>query len=280
VIIPDVKDIELLQGRVRDDGMHLLQKLLSDVWFEAAKQDCKDTGSGRKEEFDPQYFPIDWFVGLEEWEYINEGLKLVDQATRKKKLLRNLVNGILDEDEMQSSANALALSIVCRFAYDGVLRDIEPKISDKSGRRADALVNISGREVLVEATRVTKDLVSQNTTMGALSVPKMMNQTTRKLVEKAEQLDGAEQPAVVISTYAPRLGTDPFTAEQAVIDNIHSFPKLSAVMLSANHQFRFGDFYPNDNAAYCLSEADKVYFSNLLRLPPMLERLRSRVHNS
>jgi len=272
----EVEDIELFRKKVRGEGYPLLQKLLTDKWFKQVAIDCQEVWDKKKEEHDHRYFPIRWLLEDGQWDFINSGLKVVDKITHKKSYLRTLVRDLMLDDWMLSETHALGLSVICKFAHDEVLVDIEPKISTNSGKRADALVNISGRTVLVEATRITKDLVSKKATIGSVSVSKMMYQTISKLKAKAEQLDEASQPTVVITTAAPRIGADSINAEWAVVENIHSFPKISAVIVSESHNFKYGGYNTNSEAEYKLSENEIAYFSNLLELPSILKKLRQK----
>lgn len=266
-------EVENFQNQVKNEGATLFQKVLNDEWFSILKNGAQKVwgGTGR-EPFNCKYFPFRWFYEQNEWETINKGMKKLEQFITKKDYLSKKVENLISDDWMIASAAALELSALVRFNEDNVLVEIDPKIRQNAGSRADALINIDGREILVELTTITKEIVERSTGIEdfevfTISSDKPVYQVVSKIKGKAEkQLSIAEKPVVLIVSLPQGMGADQFDAKWAVEENIHLYPKLSSIIISDSYRFRYGAWYFNNKAEFKLNENEKRYIRTLLKL--------------
>jgi hypothetical protein len=222
--------------KVKTCGSSLIQLVLNEEWFNNVQQGAEKVWSGDgRSPYQCKFFPYRWLYEQEQWEFINTGLKKIDELISKKQMLRSMVLKIVSNEWMVAHAAALEISALCRFVHDEVLIDIEPKIISTRAFRSDALIKVDQNEILIELTAITKSFGSPNTRVLTLSSEKLINQVLNKIKEKAEkQLSYTSQPSVLIISPLNGFSADPSIAKWVIEENLHIYPKINAYLVSDN----------------------------------------------
>ena len=253
--------------KVQEEGADLLRVVLNEAWCENVKAGAQKVWLGKQKDYDCIYFPVRWLMEEKNWPLINSGLIDLESKTNKKRVLKDKLKRIVLDDWMQAMSAAFEIAALCRFVKDGVLIEIEPKVSPSAGKHADALIKVDSRGILVELTSMTKALASPEQRVGVLSLKQMEYQVISKIKDKAEtQLSFAEQPTILIISLPPRIGSDHLTAKWAIEECLHNYSKITAVLVSDSYLFRCGAWYFNDKAKFKFNGKEKNYITNLLKL--------------
>ncbi len=272
-----LKEVDDFQQKVMNEGANLFKEILNNDWFDIVRAGVKKVWGGTgKEPLNCKYVPYRWLVEQDEWNRINPGLIDLEQFTSKKQYLRKKVVDLISDDWMVASAAAFELSALIKFKADGVLKDIDPKIIEGKESRADALIKVNDRDILVELTTITKEVVthySDSVEVFTIPVERLVYQVVSKIKGKAEtQLSIAEKPVILIISLPQGIGVDQLTARWAVEENITNYSKISSIIISDSYRFKYGAWYFNGNAEFELNEEEKTYISNLLLLNTSLAK--------
>jgi hypothetical protein len=265
-----MKEFESFKRKVETEGSALIRIALNDDWFISVKEGAEKVwGGDGRDPYQCKFFPYRWLCEENQWDFVNIGLKKIDQLSPKKQMLRSTVLKIISDEWMVAQAAAFELNALCKFIHDEVLVDIEPKIISGRDFRSDALIKIDQTNILVEVTAITKDFGDPlKSDVITLSTEKLKNQVTFKIKEKAEkQLSFATQPSVLIISLLPGFGADLLTAGWSVEENLHTYPKINAYLVSGTYLFQYGNCYLNDKSETTLSKKEMDYLSKLLILP-------------
>lgn len=267
-----LKAVETFRETVFSEGAVFLREVLNDEWFCFLKN-CISEGRGQKggKPLGGPYFPFRWLYEQKEWGFINPGIKKLEENIAKKDYLRKKIEAIKNQDWMVASAAAFELSALVKFIEDGVLIDIDPKLIPERNFRADALIKIDTREILVELTTITKELVRRNMDLSvevfSIPVDRAVYQITSKIKAKAEQqLYLAKSPVILIISLPQGIGATQLEAYWSIQENIDKYPQISSIIVSDTYCFKYGSWYFNEKATFKLNEKEKSYVSSLLYL--------------
>lgn len=253
--------------KVEKEGSTLLKKVLNVTWHNKVREDAKGVWQGKSEKYNCPYFPARWLMEEDEWPLINSGLIHLEGEQNNKKALRTKLNRIAQNDLMQAMATAFEIEALCRFIKDDVFHEMEPTVDPAATNRADAMIKVDDRKIIVELTSMTKELASRNQRVGVLSVEEMIYQVISKIKDKAEnQLSSAKDPVILIISLPPGRGSDQFTAKWAIEASLDKFPKITAVLISDSCLLRSGACYFNNKTEFKFNNKEKDYIAGLLKL--------------
>lgn len=271
-----LKEVDDFQYRVTQEGASTFQEILSNNWFQGVRDGIEKVCAGIRDEYKCRYLPFRWLYEEGDWEFVNPGVKKLEQLTKKKKMLRDKFGRLVLDNWMDAESSAFEISAICRFVYDNVFIDLEPKVNPNAPKRVDALINIDNRDILVELTSIHKGFVNPDAKIGCRSVQQMINQVIRKIKKKSqEQLSLAIQPTVLIIALH-RYGSDQFTAKWAIEECLADYSKISSVIISDSYRFKYGAWYFNNSAEYKLTPTEMEYLSQIIKLNTNLARMLSK----
>lgn len=263
------KEFKDFKKKVKNEGSSLIKIALNDSWFDSIYEDATKVWAGDgTDPYKCKFFPYRWLCEEKQWEFINNGLKKIDQLTHKKQMLRNTLLKIVSNEWMVAHAAAFEINALCKFVSDNVLVEIEPKIVSDREYRSDALIKIDKSNILIELTAITKNFGDPiKTSVITLSTEQLINQLMNKIKEKAEpgkQLSYNTKPSVLIIALLPGFGVDLIVAEWAMDKNVNLYPKINSYIVSDTFLFKYGDCYINNKAEYPLTKKEVDYLSDLL----------------
>ena len=270
----------------RERYREYLERLRADV----ASEDLKD------------YFTNDWFVRLEgyidAWDgkstfkldentffisylglvdpstlvrEVREVLDLLSDASPKASVVRGRIRALTGD-----TANAVGglfelRALVPLIKHPNSLIELQPKIGS-SEKRAEALVEVAGQVIYVEATIFTRQDASWNR-QGAFSYDlweqlRIEGSALRnKILEKAEQTIGAEKPVVLfvaegMVTTGLTIDHDPRAWALADVVRHGGAPSISAVIFAKDAYCSKAVFYRNESARNPLDENAISWFGS------------------
>lgn len=184
--IEKLKEIDSFYHQVKN-GCSWFTEILNEEWFNEIRLAGKKVWLGQAETYDCRFFPFRWLYEEEEWAFINKWFEKLVEKTIKKQILKGKLKKIVDINWMTALTAALEIKAYCTFVRDGTLLELDPRVNSETKRKADALINIDCREIIVEITACTKSLANPFSRAGSLPVSKMTYQIVSKIKEKAEK---------------------------------------------------------------------------------------------
>ncbi len=264
--IARLKEVDEFHRIVRQEGAASFQNVLTESWFTEIREGIIKVSQETDEEYNCRYLPYRWLCEDGYWNCINPSVYKLEGKTKKKARLRNIFDRLVNYDWMTAESAALEISAMCKFVHDDIFREIEPHLHPNTNKRADILISIDKRDILVELTLFHKGLINPKTRVGTKSISKMMFKIAEKIQTKAEnQLTLAFQPTLLIIALHPH-GSDQYSAKWAIDECLSCFPKVSAIIVSDSYRFKYGAWYFNDNPYALLTCSEKEYLSQVLSL--------------
>lgn len=261
---------------VTQEGASTFQKILSNNWFQGVKDGIQKVCEGNPNEYNCRYLPFRWLCEEGDWEFVNSEVKKLEQLTKKKKKLRKTFGRLVLDNWMHAESSAFEISAICKFMHDNVFIDLEPKVNPNDTKKADVMINIDNRDILVELTSIHKGFINPEARIGSLSVPQMKYQVISKIKAKSlGQLSLANQPTVLVIALH-RYGSDQFTAKWAIEECLADYSNISAVIVSDSYRFKYGAWYFNNNAEYKLTPTEMEYLSQIIKLNANLAKMLSK----
>jgi len=263
--------------KVELEGVDIIKKILNDKWFNNIIKDGERVWKNEEEEiYSGYFFPFRWLYEDNEWDFVNTTLgKLYDRCP-KKKILRNKFKDVVQDKWMANQCSAFELEVICRLLQDNVLVEIEPKIDKTSNRRADAMINIDDRNILVEISSFQTNIERKLPRIGNAPISKHMHKIQGKIKDKKNhQLNNASIPTVLIITVPSNIMFDQIQAKWAVDEYFKSSDNesISSIIVSDSYLFKYGAWYFNNNSKIILTSKEKEYLSRCIKLNGSLENL-------
>jgi hypothetical protein len=261
------------QEIVNRDGSDLIKEVLNKEWFDKIREVFR--AFHEKNEKEPldviACFAYLWLCVDGCWGSINTGLRKLETFAheRGKENIQNLRKIVCRLKKKDGEGAALEISTLVKFSNDNILGDIEPPFRQKGGHRADALIEIDGRGIIVEVSALTKSIVpltpqEQRTTI-TMGVDELVNQVILKIQRKYEQLQFAEGPLILIVSLPPQIGADQQTAKWA-FEKIPTDKKskIGVFVVADTYRFSHGAVHFNEQAEFELTSKERDYVSNLV----------------
>ncbi|MEA4822140.1 MAG: hypothetical protein VB122_07965 [Erysipelotrichales bacterium] len=259
------------RNMVINEGSNIIKLVLDDEWFDKTLMDAKEVWLENREDFSGKFFPFRWLYEEKQWSFINIGLKQLDSKNPKKEILRNKLKETITENWMHNTCSAFEITSLCKFELDGILVEIEPRINDTTYKKADALIRIDKRELLIEISSFETDielihaiiLNGVRTTLYRDSIDKVK----RKIVYKTQyQLSMADRPNILLITLPYDFATTHSAVEIAVSEFLKESisSNVSAIVVFDGYILKSGRCYFNSKAKYELTDAEKNYFLKVM----------------
>ncbi len=259
---------DLFFEKVQEEGCDLLKKLMDEAWYKEARPLVQIPWQDSSKQYDLICDPYIWFGNGDccdnSWDLVNKSIPLLIEKTKKIKSLRNKLDSIKEGDFYQTLDTIFELFVLYRFS--NLIVDTERKVTNDSGSNVDAVIKLNDREVLLEASRISKNLVNPNIRTGTMSVAEMIEQVLRKLDGKAgknSQLGLAQVPSI-LAICLPNRGATQETAQWALEANLHLFPRLGIVIVSYNYNFQGCKWYINTQANYPFTDCEIEQLKKIL----------------
>jgi len=268
----ELERIACFQKIVNRDGSDLIKKELNKQWFTEIKKSYKNYYD--KSETEPYGFvclPYVWLCRDGYWELINTGMKKLETFAHYhgQENIQNLQKIVRRLKKKDNEGAALEISTFIKLSNDNILREIEPYVSQKDGPRADALIELDGRNILVEVSALTKSIVpltpQEQRTEFTMGVDELVNQVIIKIQRKYVQLQFAEGPLILIVSLPPPIGADQQTAKWAFEEiSTDKKSKIGVFIASDTYRFSHGAVHFNEKAEFELTSKEKDCVSNLV----------------
>lgn len=259
---------DLFYEKVQKEGCDLLKQLMDEAWYKEVRPLIQAPRFNANQTYHLICNPYDWLADgafcENAWDIVNRSIPILIDRTKKKDVLRHKLDSIKRGEFYQTLDTIFELSVLCNFS--DIIVDIDRKIKVGSGSNVDAIIRLTDREVLLESTRINKDLVDPNARTGTMSVDKMMGQVIRKMKDKAGkdiQLALAQCPSILVIC-PPTRGTIQDTIRWALESKISLFDKVGIVISSDNHNFKGCKWYINTQANYPFADEEIKQLKNIL----------------
>jgi hypothetical protein len=190
----------------------------------------------------------------------------VDEVTKKKKVFRNKLKQLSNNNPSVVMGALLEFYSCGRFVTDEKLEDIDVKVSPESGSdsNVDAIIKIDNRKILVEVTLISKSFLEVEPEMiRTLDPAKIMKQIENKILEKTEsgkQLAIATGPTILIIGL-PSDYNDIYTSMIEELFDTREIKKISAIIINPGFFFDKGCVFYNPNANYPILRSEQNYLN-------------------
>jgi hypothetical protein len=284
------------EENIRNSDNPVLMRVFNDEWFNTVKHSIDDfikKNQHRKNLCYPTLVggPFVWFHEQNEFDRLNTAIQKINGITNKRTYLRNKTrlvskdyrNEITEHQNRWSSIfEILAIGKFIGNSANVAVLEVEFKHNPPSKRNVDAIVEIRGKNVLVEITLIYKNIkkslieireeIYQKTgkdieihhDVGTLDIDEMMRVVEEKIAEKTIQIGNVDKPVILIIGL-PSFGTDLVTAEWAIKDmfNKEETKNISCVVIAGSFLFRKGHTFYNPNAKHPFQPAEERILNQL-----------------
>lgn len=244
--------------KVKKEGCDLLKQFMDDSWYKKARPLVQIPWRDSSKPYDLICYPYNWLGDGDccdnAWELVNKSIPVLIEKTKKIKSLRSKVQSIKKGNFCQTLDTIFELFVLYKFS--SLIVDTERKVKNGSGSNVDAVIKLNGREVLLEVSRINKNLDNPRNRAGSMGVDKMIEQVIRKLEDKSSkdtQLALAECPTILVICL-PTRGAIQETTRWALESKMNLFPNLGVVISSDNYNFTGCKWYINTQANYAFTD--------------------------
>lgn len=257
----NLSKFDLFYEKVKKEGCDLLKQLMNDSWYEKARPLVQIPWRDSSKPYDLICYPYNWLGDGDlcdnAWDLVNKSIPVLIEKTNKVNALKRKLQSTKNNKDFYQILNSVfELSVLCRFS--SLIIDIDRKVKIGSGSNVDAVIKLNDREVILEVSRINKDLVNPNIRAGTMSVAKMMGQVLHKIEDKAGkdiQLALAQCPSI-LAICPPTRGTTQDTIRWALESKMGLFANVGIVIASYNYNFAGCKWYVNTQANYPFTDTE------------------------
>ena len=255
----EINDFKL---KIDNLGFKELQDVLNDIWFETIREDGKLVWAGKKHEYCGEYFPFRWLYEDDQFA-IMQGYKALFEECPKKTALCDKIKRTSTARWKTNECTAFELTNIVKFFDNGILEDIEPLVNKNTcKKKADALINIDNRQLLVEISGFEKTLTKYS--VGTINLDSNQKMLIEKVVKKHdEQLLCADIPCILM-IQRPRdcfvdLRQIGWAVDNNLFDNIEH---ISALVFYDSYKSNNGISFINPTCKKPLNNIEADYISH------------------
>lgn len=272
-----LKEIADFQDVVQNCDFEAIQLALNNEWFNKIRESGQKSWSNNNEQYCEEYFTFRWLYEENQFEYIKNSLKNLYSHNRKKNIIRNKIKDITTPKWKSNECAAFEIAVICKLFNDNVLVDIEPKYGSNSKKKADALINIDSREILVEVTAFQNGIEYISRT-GAVDIKKNIYRIIHKVIAKYnDQIINSEKPCTIFIMKPSGVMMDQIQINWAVNtmfeEEKYQLKNVSAIVFFNGYTLISGACYNNPNSFYPFTEKEREYIRSLFRIDSKLEEL-------
>lgn len=261
----NLSKFDLFYEKVQKEGCDLLKKLMDESWYKEARPLMQTYWQNNGKPCDLICYPYNWLGEDGAWDPVNKSIPLLIEKTKKVNSLKRKLQSIKNNKDFYSILDSVfEMSVLCRFS--NMIIDIDRYAKIGLGSNVDAAIKFTNREILLEVTRINKDLANPNARVGTMSVAKMMGQVVRKIEDKAGkdiQLALAQCPSI-LAICPPTRGTTQDTILWALESKLGLFANVGIVIASYNYNFAGCKWYVNTQANYPFTDDEIKQLKNML----------------
>jgi len=258
--------------KVQKEGCDLLKQLMNESWHKQARLLVQIPWRDNSKPYDILCYPYNWLGdGVccdNAWDLVNKSIPVIVKRTNKIKSLRGKLKSIKKGNFYQTIDTIFELFVLYQFS--NVIIDTEHKVKDDSGSNVDAVIKLKNREVFLEASRISKDLINPNIRTGTMSILQMKKQVIDKIESKIRNRDGkpvqlglAKGPTILVIS-PPVRGTNQDTIRWALESEMSSFPEIGVTISSLNCNFAGCEWYVNTQANYPFADDEIEQLKHIL----------------
>lgn len=263
-VIECLNDFDGFFSTVQREGHDIIKHVLNKQWYDSMRIDAEMVWRGRIEDYPGQFFPYRWLYEDEHWNRINLGIAKLEQLTAKPAILKQKFKAAASSDWPANECAAFEMDVLSHFVHDGTLVDIEARISNASGNKVDGVIQPCSRRILVEATKITRNLVHPKVRSGNMSVQEQVYQIVSKCNAKAKhQLNLASGPTI-LAIAVPSRGVNQISAVWGLRDVFPGASAIGAAIISDTYRFVGNRWYVNPCSDNPLTEREIAYLRKSL----------------
>lgn len=265
-------------GRFESDKglmfFELRHRLRGVKWFEEAQAAVL---RGEGDTVDEQAAVVLGFLGLDplvEWlPELDARLCALSNFPTAREAVEKKLNQLRAAHHLIEFRNHLFESLVLGyFAQEGVLTDVEPSISG-----VDAVVHLAERDVFVEVTFTSQELLDDAEGAHSVDMKPLVDQVTYKVNKKVingrqiAKVEGA--PALLVLGLNWR-GASDVEAQMALVDIFEdeTYEKMSGTVINPGWKFRTPTFFANPGARVPFTPREAAFLREQFShpVPPVL----------
>lgn len=238
-----------------------IKTVLTDEWFDKAKKEGELSWLDSNVPYSGLYFPIRWLSEEGQFKYICNCLKGIYDYTPKKSVFRRKINGIATQDWDTNECNAFELTVLSKFFVDGVLSDIEPLYGLLSKCKADALIRIEKRDIIVEITAFSY-CKKYEARIGSVDLLENVKKISRKVHDKyINQIYYTDKPCLLIIMKPEGCFMDQLQINWS-LEELNLPKQISGLVIINSHLVRSGSILVNPNCIFPLNKKEIEYLGS------------------